>query len=238
MAIREEGASSMIVEGKNLVKKYSKEQGLLDVSFTLQEGRIIALAGGNGAGKSTLIRLLIGEEKPNSGELHWAKGCSIRYMPDDVNFPPTLRAIEILQLLAGLKGISSEDIEKVLKRVGLWEYRKQRVRQFSKGMRQRLNLAQALLGQEQLLILDEPTNGLDIRWIAELKNILQEQKNAGKTVLFSTHLLSFAEELADDVLMLHEGKVLKQGNIQTVLKESKTTHLEELFMHEIGLKKR
>lgn len=237
MAIREKGASSMIVEGKNLVKKYSKEQGLLDVSFTLQEGRIIALAGGNGAGKSTLIRLLIGEEKPNSGELHWAKERSIRYMPDDVNFPPTLRAIEILQLLAGLKKISSEEIEKVLKRVGLWEYRKQRVRQFSKGMRQRLNLAQALLGHEQLLILDEPTNGLDIRWIAELKNILQEQKDAGKTILFSTHLLSFAEELADDVLMLHEGKVLKQGNIQTVLKESKTMHLEELFMHEIGLNK-
>ncbi|MGG0655930.1 ABC transporter ATP-binding protein [Rummeliibacillus pycnus] len=228
----------MIVEGKNLVKKYSKEQGLLDVSFTLYEGRIIALAGGNGAGKSTLIRLLIGEEKPNSGALNWTIKPSIRYMPDDVNFPPTLTALEILQLLAGLKQIPSEEIEKVLKRVGLWEYRKQRVRQFSKGMRQRLNLAQALLGDEQLLILDEPTNGLDIRWIAELKNILQEQKDIGKTILFSTHLLSFAEELADDVLLLHEGRVLKQGNIHSVLQESKTIHLEELFMHEISVKKK
>ncbi|WP_397540150.1 ABC transporter ATP-binding protein [Rummeliibacillus pycnus] len=227
----------MIVEGEKLVKKYSKEQGLLDVSFTLQEGRIIALAGGNGAGKSTLIRLLIGEEKLNSGVLNWAIKPSIRYMPDDVNFPPTLTALEILQLLAGLKKIPSGEIETVLKRVGLWEYRKQRVRQFSKGMRQRLNLAQALLGDEQLLILDEPTNGLDIRWIAELKNILQEQKDAGKTILFSTHLLSFAEELADDVLLLHEGRVLKHGNIKSVLQESKTIHLEELFMHEISSKK-
>ncbi|MFJ8264154.1 ABC transporter ATP-binding protein [Rummeliibacillus sp. NPDC094406] len=227
----------MIVEGEKLVKKYSKEQGLLDVSFILQEGRIIALAGGNGAGKSTLIRLLIGEEKPNSGELNWAINPSIRYMPDDVNFPPTLTALEILQLLAGLKKIPSGEIETVLKRVGLWEYRKQRVRQFSKGMRQRLNLAQALLGDEQLLILDEPTNGLDIRWIAELKNILQEQKDAGKTILFSTHLLSFAEELADDVLLLHEGRVLRHGNIKSVLQESKTIHLEELFMHEISSKK-
>lgn len=223
----------MIVEGKNLVKKYSEAQGIDNVSFTLREGRIIALAGGNGAGKSTLIRLLIGEEKPDQGELKWATHPSIRYMPDDVNFPPTLTALEILQLLAGLKKISSSEIDRVLKRVGLWEYRKQRVRQFSKGMRQRINLAQALLGDEQLLILDEPTNGLDIRWIAELKTILQEQKDCGKTILFSTHLLSFAEELADDVLLLHEGHVLKHGNIESVLKDTKTLHLEELFMHEI-----
>ncbi len=223
----------MIVEGKNLVKKYSESQGIDDVSFTLQEGRIIALAGGNGAGKSTLIRLLIGQEKPDSGELKWVTHPSIRYMPDDVNFPPTLTVLEILQLLAGLKKIPSSEIDRVLKRVGLWEFRKQRVRQFSKGMRQRINLAQALLGDEQLLILDEPTNGLDIRWIAELKTILQEQKDCGKTILFSTHLLSFAEELADDVLLLHEGHVLKHGNIKSVLQDSKTLHLEELFMHEI-----
>lgn len=223
----------MIVEGKNLVKKYSESQGIDDVSFTLQEGRIIALAGGNGAGKSTLIRLLIGQEKPDSGELKWVTHPSIRYMPDDVNFPPTLTALEILQLLAGLKKIPSSEIDRVLKRVGLWEFRKQRVRQFSKGMRQRINLAQALLGDEQLLILDEPTNGLDIRWIAELKTILQEQKDCGKTILFSTHLLSFAEELADDVLLLHEGHVLKHGNIKSVLQDSKTLHLEELFIHEI-----
>lgn len=223
----------MMVEGKNLVKKYSEAQGIIDVSFLLQERRIIALAGGNGAGKSTLIRLLIGEEKPDSGELKWATKPSIRYMPDDINFPPTLTALEILQLLAGLKKIQSSEIDKALKRVGLWEYRKQRVRQFSKGMRQRLNLAQALLGEEQLLILDEPTNGLDIRWIAELKTILKEQKESGKTILFSTHLLSFAEELADDVLLLHDGHVLRHGNIQSVLQETKTMHLEELFMHEI-----
>lgn len=223
----------MIVEGKNLVKKYSEDQGIEDVSFALQEGRIIALAGGNGAGKSTLIRLLIGEEKPDGGELNWATSPSIRYMPDDVNFPPTLTALEVLQLLAGLKKIPSTEIDRVLKRVGLWEYRKQRVRQFSKGMRQRINLAQALLGEEQLLILDEPTNGLDIHWIAELKTILKEQKDSGKTVLFSTHLLSFAEELADDILLLHEGHVLKYGNITSILQSSKANHLEELFMHEI-----
>ncbi len=223
----------MLLEVANLTGGYTNRPVLKDISFSVNEGELVGLIGLNGAGKSTLIRLLIGQEKPDSGELKWVTHPSIRYMPDDVNFPPTLTALEILQLLAGLKKIPSSEIDRVLKRVGLWEFRKQRVRQFSKGMRQRINLAQALLGDEQLLILDEPTNGLDIRWIAELKTILQEQKDCGKTILFSTHLLSFAEELADDVLLLHEGHVLKHGNIKSVLQDSKTLHLEELFMHEI-----
>ena len=90
-----------------------------------------------------------------------------------------------------------------------------------------------MLGEEQLLILDEPTNGLDILWIAELKQILKEQKVKGKTVLFSTHLLSFAEELADDVLLLHEGKVLLHGAIQDALSETSCERLEELFMNRV-----
>lgn len=225
----------MILQGKAVKKVYSSNQGLHGIDFDLQSGRIIALAGGNGAGKSTLIRLLIGEETPDSGDLIWEKDLSMRYMPDDVNFPATLTAYEILHLLSHLKNLPKSRVEEVLRRVGLWENRKQRVRQFSKGMRQRLNLAQSLLGDEQLLILDEPTNGLDLLWIAELKKILQEQKSSGKTILFSTHLLSFAEELADDVLLLHDGKVLMNGPLNQVLKDSSAEHLEELFMREIGL---
>lgn len=225
----------MILQGKAVKKVYSSNNGLHGIDFKLQSGRIIALAGGNGAGKSTLIRLLIGEEEPNSGELVWQDGVSMRYMPDDVNFPQTLTAYEILQLLSHLKKLPKQRVEEVLKRVGLWEFRKQHVRQFSKGMRQRLNLAQSLLGDEQLLILDEPTNGLDLLWIAELKKILQEQKTAGKTILFSTHLLSFAEELADDVLLLHDGRILMDGSLQQVLEKENAEHLEELFMRKIGL---
>lgn len=225
----------MIVKGIDVKKVYSSNNGLHGINFELNSGRIIALAGGNGAGKSTLIRLLIGQEDLESGELQWENGVSIKYMPDDVNFPQTLTAYEILQLLAHLKKLPKSDVEQVLKRVGLWEFRKQHVRQFSKGMRQRLNLAQSLLGDEKLLILDEPTNGLDLLWIAELKQILQEQKDLGKTVLFSTHLLSFAEELADDVLLLHDGEVLMNGPLEEVLAQGEAEHLEELFMRKIGL---
>lgn len=223
-----------IVEGKSVTREYANNQGLHSIDFTLSEGRIIALAGGNGAGKSTLIRLLIEEEDADAGEFVWAEEKSIRYMPDDINFPLALTAQEIIQLLANMKQLPMSRCREVLERVGLWQHRKQYVRQYSRGMRQRLNLAQSLLGDEQLLILDEPTNGLDLHWIAELKQILREEKEAGKTILFSTHLLSFAEELADDVLLLHDGKVLMTGSLVDVLQQQKVTHLEELFMRNIG----
>lgn len=223
-----------LVTGKNIRRVYTNEQGLRKIDFSLEEGRIIALAGGNGAGKSTLIRLLIGEEEADAGEFIWEGTPSIRYMPDDVHFPLALTAEEIIRLLAQLKQIPKQRCQEVLERVGLWQYRKQRVRQFSRGMRQRLNLAQSLLGDESLLILDEPTNGLDLLWIAELKQILRTEKEAGKTILFSTHLLSFAEELADDVLLLHEGEVFMHGALEDVLREGDAEHLEQLFMQKMG----
>ncbi|WP_010291077.1 ABC transporter ATP-binding protein [Kurthia massiliensis] len=224
-----------LVVGKDVTRAYNNKQGLHGVDFTFEQGRIIALAGGNGAGKSTLIRLLIGEETMDRGTITWQAEKSLHYMPDDLNFPLMLTAEEVIRLLAKFKKLPTSHVETVLKRVGLWQYRKQRVRQFSRGMRQRLNLAQCLLGDEQLIILDEPTNGLDLVWIAQLKQILREEQQAGKTILFSTHLLSFAEELADDVLLLHEGRVLMHGSLSAVLEQNKATHLEQLFLREMQL---
>lgn len=225
----------MLVEAKKLSNIYGNGRGLFEATFSMQEGRILALAGGNGAGKSTLIRLLTGQEKQQSGELLWRERQDVRYMPDDVDFPSMLTATEILQLLASLKKVGKKEIEEVLKRVGLWEVRKQKVQQFSKGMRQRLNLAQSLLGGGRLLILDEPTNGLDPFWIAELKKMMLEEKEKGCTVLFSTHLLAFAEDLADDILILHEGKVLASGDLQGVLAQENVTTLEKLWLKKINM---
>lgn len=224
----------MIVEVKNVTKTYDKGRGIQGVNFTLSSGRIVALVGGNGAGKSTLIRLLTGQERPATGELLWNGKVDVRYMPDDVDFPSTLTAEEIIRLLASLKKISANEQQQVLERVGLWDVRKQYVKQFSKGMRQRLNLAQSLLGEGELLILDEPTNGLDPNWIAQLKKMMMEERDRGCTVVFSTHMLGFAEELADDVLMIHEGEMLAAGELSAILAEGKFTHLEELWLHKIN----
>lgn len=225
----------MIVEANNISKVYNQGRGIQQANFSLQSGRIVALVGGNGAGKSTLIRLLTRQEQLTTGDLVWHGDADVRYMPDDVDFPATLTAEEIIRLLASLKKISATEQRQVLERVGLWDVRKQYVKQFSKGMRQRLNLAQSLLGQGQLLILDEPTNGLDPNWIAALKRMMIEERDRGCTVLFSTHMLSFAEELADDVLMIHEGQMIATGELRTVLEVGNFATLEQLWLSKIGV---
>lgn len=223
----------MLLEATNLTHSYKNGKGLKKASFSLRRGRILALVGGNGAGKSTLIRLLTGQEKQTSGTLNWQSSQDVRYMPDDVDFPAMLTATEILLLLASLKKKGQREVDEVLKRVGLWDVREQKVQQFSKGMRQRLNLAQSLLGNGQLLILDEPTNGLDPFWIAELKKMMLEEKEKGCTVLFSTHLLAFVEEVADDLLMLHEGTILASGALQEVLVQENASTLENVWLNKI-----
>ncbi|KGR88169.1 ABC transporter ATP-binding protein [Lysinibacillus boronitolerans] len=225
----------ILLEGKNVAKVYENDRGLKEASFMLQAGRILALVGGNGAGKSTLIRLLTGQEKQQAGEIIWHQPQTIRFMPDDVNFPTMLTAAEILELLASLKKVDKYEQQNVLKRVSLWDVRKQRAKHFSKGMLQRLNLAQSLLGSGSLLILDEPTNGLDPFWIAQLKNMMLEEKEKGNTVIFSTHLLSFAEEIADDVLVLHEGKIILSGAITEIFLQENSASLEEIWLKRLKL---
>lgn len=225
----------MIVECKGLQQIYSNGRGLHNASFGIKKGRIIALAGGNGAGKSTLIRMLTKQEIPQKGELIWHENKTIRYMPDDVDFPTALTAEEILKLLASLKKATLDEQKAVLQKVGLSEVKKQKVQQFSKGMRQRLNLAQSLLGGDGLLIMDEPTNGLDPYWIAQLKEMIRQERDRGSTVIFSTHMLAFAQQLADDVIILHEGSVLLAGDLQQLLQEYGYEELEQLWLNRIGL---
>ncbi|MGE7093423.1 ABC transporter ATP-binding protein [Lysinibacillus sp. NPDC048646] len=225
----------MLLEARDLSQIYENNKGLKKASFSVRAGRILALAGGNGAGKSTLIRLLTGQETQMAGELIWQERQAIRFMPDDVDFPSMLTAVEVIQLLASLKKVEIHESLEVLKRVGLWDVKKQKVQQFSKGMRQRLNLAQSLLGNGPLLILDEPTNGLDPYWIAELKKMMLEEKAKGCTVVFSTHLLAFAEEVADDVLVLHEGEILISGDLKKILAEENNATLEKIWLKKLNL---
>lgn len=220
----------MTIHIQNIVKRYKKNRGIEDVSFTLHSGTIVALVGANGAGKSTLIKILTGQTAPTAGEIKWEQAQELRYMPDDLSFPDTLTAKEIMALLGNLKKVSTEEQQQALVAVGLAEASGLKVGQFSKGMRQRLNWAQSMLGTGTLHILDEPTNGLDPYWIATLKAYLLEEKKRQQTVLFSTHLLSLAQEIADAVVLLHEGKVLVTGAVDSLLKEHQCHDLEQLWL--------
>ena len=219
------------VEFKNVSFSYpdAGDDVIHDISFTAHRGETVALIGATGSGKSTIINLLTNLLKPDKGNI--TRSCDdVRYMPDDINFPDTLTAEEIISFLGGLKKVSIEKQAELLQQVGLTDAKKMKVGQFSKGMRQRLNLAQSLMGDSALFILDEPTNGLDPYWIAQLKEMLQQQRNNNQMVLFSTHLLSLAEEIADEVILIHHGHILATGAIDTLLVQYKCQTLEQLWL--------
>jgi len=219
----------MTIQLQHVTKRFKENRGIFDISFTLKPGQITALVGSNGAGKSTIINILTNLLKPDSGEII-RELKEVRYMPDDIQFPDTLTAEEIIRFLGDLKKVSNERQTELLERVGLLEAKKLKVGQFSKGMRQRLNLAQSLMGDSPFYILDEPTNGLDPYWIAQLKAMLKKERDNQQIVLFSTHFLSLAEEIADQVILIHQGHIIASGEVEQLLKEGNCQTLEQLWL--------
>lgn len=227
----EEGVEGMI-KVDHIGKSFSKKTIVQDVSFSAAAGQCLALCGGNGAGKSTIVKMLTGIHTPDKGSITLngvvAKRASIAYraqfsyMPDDLAFHPLVTGYEALRYAADLQRISNERVQQVLELVGLESAAKQRVKTYSKGMQQRLSLAQSLLQPTPILILDEPTNGLDPYWVHRLKEIIQEQKKRGQTILFTTHMLPIVEQLADTLLFLQDGTLLVHEAVDTLLQQYPT----------------
>jgi len=224
-----------IVEIQHVTKMIKKKQLLLPVNYRLDRGKILALCGGNGAGKSTLIRLITGLMKPTTGHIlinglraQKDKANFTRqfgYMPDDFLFQASMTAKETTHFYAEIKQVSQRKYEEVLHEVGLYENRHERVGNFSKGMKQRLLLAQSLLTNPNLLLLDEPTNGLDPYWVKQFSKLMIAAKERGQTIIFSTHDLHVAGEVADEVMFLNNGKVISDGAIE----QDRHTGLYETF---------
>lgn len=213
-----------VLELVRVSKDIRKKTIVEPLSLKLDKGQVLALCGGNGAGKSTILRMIAGISQPSSGHIAvggvtWrgsrrAYAEQLGYMPDDFQFGYSLTAWETLLFYAALRGVKDEKrVGQVLERVGLSDVRHKPVATFSKGMRQRLLFGQALLGQPKLLVLDEPTNGLDPYWLLSFAELINEQKRAGMSVVFSTHNLEVAELTADRIVLLNEGKVLEEGTV-------------------------
>lgn len=223
----------------HLSKKVKQKQLLTPFTHELKKGKILALCGGNGAGKSTLIRLIIGQMPPTTGEVSLFGFTKKKqrqsflqqfgYMPDDFKFQTSITAEETIRFYAKLKGITEDRMLETLEEVGLVEKRKEKVGTFSKGMNQRLLLAQTLLAKPNILILDEPTNGLDPYWIDQFAAMMLKAKQQGQTIVFSTHDLHVAEQIADEVVFLGDGNVLSKGSIEKYSKDGLYHTFEQLY---------
>jgi Cu-processing system ATP-binding protein len=213
--------ATVCVQG--VTKSYGAVKALRDVSFALHPGRLCALVGHNGAGKTTLIKLLLGLIHPNHGEIRvlgqdpaageFSARRQLGYLPENVAFNSALTGRETLAFYARLKQIAPAAGWPLLERVGLGHAADRRVGTYSKGMRQRLGLAQALLGRPRVLLLDEPTTGLDPALRLTFYEILQELRDDGAMVLISSHALNELEHRAEHVLIMNQGVLVAQGTL-------------------------
>jgi Cu-processing system ATP-binding protein len=207
-----------------VAKRYGEVKAVKDVSFVLNEGETVALVGHNGAGKTTLIKLMLGLIRPSAGSIEvmgedpasgdFAVRKRLGYLPESVAFHMALTGRETLTFYARLKRIAAANPLDLLERVGLGAAAAERpVRTYSKGMRQRLGLAQALLGEPRLLLLDEPTSGLDPALRRRFYDLLSELRAKGTTILLSSHALSELEDRADRVLIVNDGVAIADGTL-------------------------
>src|SRR5436853_3749550 len=230
-----------VVNVQNLRKRYRRRDpwAVDDVSFVVEPGQAFGLLGPNGAGKTSVVTMLAGLLRPDGGSISLfgsdpgnpAARAELGFAPEDPDFPKFLRAPEVLGYFASLLGLDDEErkrrIPETLAFAGLESERRQ-VRQFSKGMKQRLGIAQAILGRPKLLILDEPTADLDPIGRRDVRALIERLKQSGVTVLLNSHLLSEVERVCDTVAILARGHVLKERTLAEVVPEG--SNLEDVFV--------
>ena len=207
---------------EHINKSFGAQQVLKDIRLEIPSGQVLGLLGPNGAGKSTLMKILIGLWKADSGKVQVPE--RIGYLPENNPLYDEMYVTEYLQFMAGLTH-ANEDIDALIDRVGLVPERHKHIRELSKGYRQRVGLAQALLGNPELLILDEPTTGLDPNQLVEIRSLIRDLGKE-RTVILSTHIMQEVREMCDRVVILDHGEIRADEFID------KITDLEQLF-HEI-----
>jgi len=240
-----------VIKIENLVKDYGKVKALRGVNIDIRKGETFAIVGPNGAGKTTLINTIVGLVHPSSGKIfvdniELGKNSKeinkrIGYLPQRISFHENLSVFEVIEFYGALKCTDNLNLEKVLSTVGILEQRDKKVRALSGGMLQRLALAQAIISDPPILILDEPTISLDPEGRIAFKKLITEEKRRGKTMLLSSHILSYVEELADRIAILVRGKVvaldslvglratLKMGSILEVVVENPGPNLTKVI---------
>ena len=226
-----------VIETQNLSKEYTqkfskqKVNALNEFTFNVEQGEIFGLLGPNGAGKTTLIKMLLAITFPTSGSAklfgtdvaNYKAKTKVGYLPENHKFPSYLTGEQVLSYYGQLSGMKegaemSKRIDEMLGMMNLTQWRKTKIKKYSKGMMQKLGLAQSMLSDPDLIFLDEPTDGVDPIGRKEIRDILAQIKARGKTIFLNSHLLSEVEMICDRVAILNKGDLIKEGNVEDLTK--------------------
>jgi len=217
----------MSIEVKNITKLYGNQIALNAINFTINKGEIVGFLGPNGAGKSTLMKIITGYLNASEGTV-LVSGFNIvtqkieaqkkiGYLPEHNPLYLEMYVKEYLQFNASIYNVNNKEVEKIINKVGLVSESHKKINQLSKGYRQRIGLAAALLHNPEVLILDEPTTGLDPNQLVEIRNLIKEVGKE-KTVLFSTHIMQEVEAICDRVILINKGEIVADKNLKELKK--------------------
>src|SRR5712691_12805317 len=226
-----------VLSVREIVKTFGAVRAVDGVSFSVRQGTITGLLGRNGAGKTTTIRMITGIFMPDSGSIEWSNGGRnpqdrIGYLPEERGLYRQMKIVELLLFLAEIKDRRGPDviraIDRWLERFELAEKRNAKVEELSKGNQQKIQLIGALLHDPDLIVLDEPQSGLDPVNMVLVRNLLRELRDEGRTILLSTHMMGEAERMADDIILIHRGRAVLNGDIDQIRSSfgKNTLHIE------------
>lgn len=232
-----------MIEIKNISKSYNGNYNVVEnLTLTIPTGAVFGFLGPNGAGKTTTIKMLVGINKPDNGEIlidgHNPTDVSTRenisFMPEEPHFYDQLTGIEFLKfvnhLFSDTRHKKTGELEEILKNTGIYDAKDKGIRNYSKGMKQRLGFAQTLVNDPEYIFLDEPLEGLDPIGRRELKSSIETLKKAGKTIFFNSHILADVELLCDQIGIIHQGKLIYSGPVNEFKKDKS---LEDQFVDTI-----
>ena len=219
---------------ENLHKTFQKNKVLTGVDLTINNGGIFAILGPNGSGKTTLIKSILGMVIPTQGSIqimgehiknNWLYRKKIDYLPQIANFPNNLRVKELFKMIKDLRGDTSADHE-LIELFKLESFLNKKLGNLSGGTKQKVNIVLTFMFNSPILILDEPTTGLDPISLIRLKELIRKEKASGKTILITSHIMSFVEEISDEIVFLLEGKIYFRGSIAQLKTQTQQPNFE------------
>ena len=231
-----------MIEFKNLHKRFGKLVVLDGLDLSIKKGGIFAVLGPNGSGKTTLIKCLLGMVIPQKGAIsynnksvlnEWNYRNDLNYLPQIANFPPNLTVQELIEMVKNLRPKDSNE-QDLIDLFGLKDSLHKKLGNLSGGTKQKVNIVLTFMFDSDLIILDEPTTGLDPIALIHLKELIQKEKSKGKTILITTHIMSVVEELADEIVFLLDGKIYFKGSIDALKKQTKNNNLEHAIANLIS----